>query len=90
MKDLLKSFGKTFGSTLLPIVGGILIGVGFAQGLIYIVKNFSVTTAIITLIVVTFLFAWVSNAISHYKLTKLQEKFEKEYDEFKSKLENIK
>ena len=90
MKDLLKSLGRTFGSTLLPIVGGTLIGFGCAQGLIYIAKNFSVTAAIITFTVAVFLFAWILNAISDYKLTKMQEKFKKEYEEFKSKLENIK
>ena len=90
MKDLLKSLGRTFGSTLLPIVGGTLIGFGCAQGLIYIAKNFSVTAAIITFIVATFLFAWILNAISDYKLTKMQEKFEKEYEEFKSTLDNLK
>jgi hypothetical protein len=44
----------------------------------------------ITLLVLVFLFAWISNAISDYKLKKLREKFEKEYEEFKSKLDNLK
>ena len=90
MKELLKSFVSTFGSTLLPIIGGTLIGVGSAKIIIYIAKHFSVNTAMITLLVLVFLFAWISNAISDYKLKKLREEFEKEYDEFKSKLDNLK
>ena len=90
MKELLKSFVSTFGSTLLPILGGTLIGVGGAQIIIYIATNFSSIAAMITLLVSVFLFAWISNAISDYKLKKLREKFEKEYEEFKSKLDNLK
>ena len=90
MKELLKSFVSTFGSTLLPILGGTLIGVGGAQIIIYIIKNFGSFVAMITLLVLVFLFAWISNAISDYKLKKLKEKFDKEYEEFKSKLDNIK
>jgi hypothetical protein len=44
----------------------------------------------ITLIGSVFLFAWVLNAISDYRLRKLNQKFEKEFEEFKSKLDNIK
>ncbi len=90
MKELLKSFISTFGSTLLPILGGTLIGVGGAQIIIYIINNFGSFAAMITLLVLVFLFAWISNAISDYKLKKLREEFEKEYDEFKSKLDNLK
>jgi hypothetical protein len=90
MKELLKSFVSTFGSTLLPIVGGTLIGVGYGQILIYIAKHFSIDAAMITLIGSVFLFAWVLNAISDYRLKKLNQKFEKEYEEFKSKLDNLK
>jgi hypothetical protein len=64
--------------------------VGYGQILIYIAKHFSLTAAMITLISSVFLFAWISNAISDYKLKKLKEKFEKEYEEFKSKLDNLK
>ena len=90
MKELLKSFVSTFGSTLLPIVGGTLIGAGYGQILIYIAKHFSLTTAMITLFGSVFLFAWVMNAISDYRLKKLNEKFENEYQDFKSKLDNLK
>jgi Flp pilus assembly protein TadB len=90
MKDLLKSFVSTFGSTLLPILGGTLIGAGYGQILTYIANHFSLTAAMITLIGSVFLFAWVLNAISDYRLRKLNQKFEKEFEEFKSKLDNIK
>jgi ABC-type antimicrobial peptide transport system permease subunit len=90
MKELLKSFVSTFGSTLLPILGGTLIGVGSAQIIIYIIKNFGSFAAMITLLVLVFLYAWITNAISDYRLKKLNEKFEKEYEDFKSKLDNLK
>jgi uncharacterized membrane protein len=44
----------------------------------------------ITLLVLVFLYAWVTNAISDYRLKKLHEKLDKEYEDFKSKLDNLK
>ena len=90
MKELLKSFGRTFGSTVLPMVlgigGGCLIGIG----LVYITHTFGATAAIITLFGTLFLYMWVLNAISDYRLNKVKEKLDKEFEEFKSKLDNLK
>ena len=90
MKELLKSFGNTFVSTLLPIVIGVSVGVGLAQGLIYILNQFGVNVAIITLFVSLFLYAWILNAVSDYRLNKVKEKIDKEYEEFRARFENLK
>lgn len=90
MKEILKSFGKTFGSTLLPIFVGVSVGSLFAVGLVYLTNHFGVTAAIIGLFVGLFLYAWVLNAISDYRLTKVKEKLDRDYEEFREKLKGIK
>ena len=89
-KELLQSFYGTFFSTLLPIVGGITAGVLIAQGLIFIAHKFGINVTIAVLLISIFLFAWIMNAISDYRIKKAHERIEKEYQEFRNKLEGIK
>jgi uncharacterized membrane protein HdeD (DUF308 family) len=90
MKELVKSFGRTFGSTVLPMVLGIGGGCLIGTGLVYITHTFGATAAIITLFGVLFLYMWVLNAISDYRLNKAKERINKEYEEFRAKFDNIK
>ena len=90
MKELLKSFGRTFGSTVLPMVLGVGGGCLIGTGLVYITHRFGATAAIVTLFGTLFLYMWVLNAISDYRLNKVKEKLDKEYEEFRAKFEKIK
>jgi Ca2+/Na+ antiporter len=90
MKELVKSFGRTFGSTVLPMVLGIGGGCLIGSGMVYIANKFGATAAIVTLFSILFLYMWVLNAISDYRLNKVKEKLDREFEEFKSKLDNLK
>lgn len=90
MNEVFKSVFKTFLPTLLYVGAGWLFGIVLAKGLIWILNNYGSTAASISFFGLFFVAIWVANAVSNYRMKKVEERIEREYAEFKAKLENIK
>lgn len=90
MKDIIKSALKTFLPTLFYVGSGWLIGVLLVKGLIFLLEGFGTTTTSIVVFGLFFLIMWIINAVSKYQIKKDEDRIEREYEEFKAKLEKLK
>ena len=90
MNEVIKSALKTFLPTLLYVGAGWLFGIVLAKALIWILDTYGSTAASISFFGLFFVAIWVANAISNYRIKKAEERIEREYEEFKAKLEKLK
>lgn len=79
MKEALKSGLKTFLPTLLVIGGGWIFGILIANAFKWIYDKAGFTAAAILFFSFIFLFAWIINAYSDYKLQKTLKKIDEEH-----------